>query len=85
MKRAKPKDSRPALNLSVPVNIYLDELAETLVMNGDREAAFELIKAIDLAHADVEFTEMLAKHFLAELKKEFENGPEQFNLQDYAP
>ena len=69
------------MKFATRVSIDLDDLIETMT----HEEAESAIKAIDLAMADYEFTELLAKYFIQALANEHTNESEPFDLNALAP
>lgn len=68
--------------MQVLADVSPDALIESLTL----DTAFDLVVEIDRGMQDYEFTERLAKHFLAELVKESEAaGGEPLDIQALLP
>lgn len=62
----------------IEVNIDIEDLVDAI----NADDAFEIIKKLDIKMADYDFTAMLAKHFISELKKECAAVGEEFCIND---
>jgi len=69
------------MKFTTKISIDLDDLIETL----DHEEAETFIKMIDLAMADYEFTERIAKYLIQSLANECNAGGEPFDLSVLTP
>lgn len=66
------------LTMEVPVSDLVDQLTET----GYQNAVMDLIKGLDRAMADYEFTLALAKYLVKELQTECALSEEPFKLEE---
>lgn len=62
------------------LGLFLD--SEDIINALDHKKAEALIKEIDLAMADYDFTQALAKYFIQTLYDECESGGEEFDLSE---
>ena len=65
--------------MRIIANIDVGDIVDSLET---QEEAFELIKRIEMAMEDYEFTQRLAKYCISELKKECEGTDEPFNISE---
>lgn len=69
------------MQFTTRVSVELDDLIETM----DQEKAEAVIKAVDLAMADYDFTERIAKHLIQALADECAAGGVEFDFNALAP
>jgi hypothetical protein len=69
------------MKFTTSVSVELDDLIETM----DQGEAEAVIKAVDLAMADYDFTERIAKHLIQALADECTAGAVEFDFSALAP
>lgn len=55
------------LKVTVPVDITLDDIVDSVIWDGSYDDIFEIIVALDEGVASVEFTERLRDYFVEEM------------------